>query len=102
MTVVRLAGGGLFLHSPVPLDDNLRTALDKIDSVRAIVAPSRAHHLFVGDYVKAFRGAKLHAAPGLPEKRKDLRFDSILSDEAGADWRGQIDQHLVRRRTAPE
>jgi hypothetical protein len=94
MTIVRLADGGLFLHSPVPLDAETRTALNEIGPVHAIVAPSKAHHLFVGDYVKAYPAAKLYGAPGLPEKRKDLRFDAILGDEAGADWRGEIEQHL--------
>ncbi len=96
MTVLRLADGSLFLHSPVPLDAETGTALDEIGSVRAIVAPSKAHHLFVGDYVKAYPGAKLHLAPGLPDKRKDLKFTSILGDEAHADWQGQIEQHLFR------
>jgi Domain of unknown function (DUF4336) len=96
MTVIRLANGGLFLHSPVPLDATLSAALDQLGQVRAIVAPSKAHHLFVGDYVKAYPAAKLHGAPGLPEKRKDLMFDAILSDESPPDWRGQIDQHMFR------
>src|SRR6202035_534875 len=74
MTVVRLADGSLFLHSPVSLDTETSTALDEIGSVREIVAPSRAHHLFAGDYSKAYPGAKLHGAPGLPDKRKDLKF----------------------------
>ncbi len=94
MTIVRLGDRGLFLHSPIPLDAEIRTALNDIGPVRKIVAPSRAHHLFVGDYVNAYPGAKLHAAPGLPEKRKDLNFDSILGDEADPDWEGQIEQHL--------
>ena len=34
MTVIRLADGGLFLHSPVPLDAALRAALDQIGPVR--------------------------------------------------------------------
>jgi hypothetical protein len=96
MTVVRLADGSLFLHSPVSLDAETRTALDEIGTVRAIVAPSRAHHLFAVDYTKAYPGAKLHGAPGLPDKRKDLKFSSTLSDEAHADWQGQIEQHLFR------
>jgi hypothetical protein len=94
MTIVRLADGGLFLHSPVPLDPDTRTLLNEIGPVRVIVAPSRAHHLFVGDYVKAYPAVKLHGAPGLPEKRKDLKFDAILGDHADPDWQGQIEQHL--------
>ena len=96
MTVIQLADRGLFLHSPVPLDADLRAALDALGAVRAIVAPSKAHHLYVGDYVAAYPDAKLHGAPGLADKRTDLKFDSILSDEADPDWRGQIDQHFFR------
>jgi hypothetical protein len=80
VTVIRLADGSLFLHSTVPLDADLRAALDELGPVRAIVAPSKAHHLFVGDYVGGYPHAKLRGAPGLPEKRKDLKFDSILSE----------------------
>jgi hypothetical protein len=96
MTVIRLTDGSLFLHSPVPLDSGLRAELSDLGQVRALVAPSKVHHLFVGEWVSAYPEAKLHGAPGLPEKRKDLAFDSILSDESPADWRGQIDQLLFR------
>jgi hypothetical protein len=39
MTVVRLADGGLFIHSPVSLDGALRAAVDALGPVTAIVAP---------------------------------------------------------------
>jgi hypothetical protein len=45
MTIVILVYRGLFLHSPVPLDAGTKSALDQIGAVRAIVAPSKAHHL---------------------------------------------------------
>jgi Domain of unknown function (DUF4336) len=96
MTVIKLADGSLFLHSPVRLDADTKRALDETGSVRAIIAPSRAHHLFVGDYVAAYPEAKVHGAPGLAEKRKDLKFDSILGDDPHPDWAGQIEQHLFR------
>jgi hypothetical protein len=54
MTVIRLANGSLFLHSPILLDPETRAALDEIGAVREIVAPSKAHHLFVGEYLKAY------------------------------------------------
>jgi uncharacterized protein DUF4336 len=94
MTIIRLTDGSLFLHSPVPLDAALRAALDEIGPVRAIVAPSKAHHLFVGDFVKAYPQAKLAGAPGLADKRKDVRFDTLLGDEPHPEWQGQIEQHL--------
>lgn len=96
MTVVRLANGDLFLHSPVKLDDETRAALDAIGPVRCVVAPSKVHHFFVGPYRDAYPGAKLFAAPGLPAKRKDLRFDEELGDTAPSEWRGQLEQTLFQ------
>jgi hypothetical protein len=92
MTVIRLADGSLFLHSPVRLDDETRSALDELGPVRAVVAPSKVHHLFAGDYGRAYPGARLYGAPGLAEKRRDLRIDALLDDEPPAGWRGVIDQ----------
>ncbi|MGH7814462.1 MAG: DUF4336 domain-containing protein [Candidatus Binataceae bacterium] len=110
MTVIRLPGGGLFLHSPIRLDEETKAALDSLGEVHAIVAPSRAHHLFVGDYAKAWPSAKLHAAPGIAGEirdlrawfgaRRDLKFDSILGDEPHPDWAGAIEQHLFRGASA--
>jgi len=95
-TVVRLADGGLFVHSPARLDPETQQALEALGPVRAVVAPSKAHHLFAGDYQHAYPDARLFGAPGLPEKRQDLRFDEVLSDEPPAAWRGQLEQHLFR------
>ena len=96
MTVIRLADGGLFLHSPVRLDDETRRALDALGSVRAVVAPSKVHHFFVGDYLAGYPQAQVYAAPGLAEKRRDVQFHGPLGDEAPAEWHGQIEQHLFR------
>lgn len=96
MTVVRLPDGGLFLHSPVRLDAATREALDGIGPVRAVVAPSKVHHFFVGDYRAAYPDARLYAAPGLADKRKDLRFDAELGDAAPPEWAGVLDQVVFR------
>src|SRR5262245_8407197 len=96
MTVIRLADGSLFLHSPVQLDAATRRALDALGPVRAVVAPCKVHHFFVSDYAAAYPGAELHAAPGLPEKRRDIAFAAVLDDVAPPLWRGQIEQHVFR------
>jgi hypothetical protein len=96
MTVVRLPDGGLFLHSPVRLDAETRQALDAIGSVRCVVAPSKVHHFFAGDYAAAYPMARVFAAPGLSEKRKDLSIQAVLDDEPQPAWRGAIEQHLFR------
>jgi hypothetical protein len=76
------------------LDAETRSAIAEIGPVHAIVAPSKAHHLFAGDYVKAYPAAKLYGAPGLAEKRRDLNFAATLGDEADSAWEHQIAQHL--------
>jgi len=96
MTVIHLAAGGLWLHSPVRLDAETRGALDALGPVRAVVAPSKVHHFFVGDYISAYPEARAYAAPGLAEKRRDLRFHAVLGDEAPAEWRSDVEQHLFR------
>ena len=106
MTVIKLASGGLFLHSPTKLDDETKRALYAIGEVRAVVAPSRAHHLFVGDYIKTWPGAKLYGPPGLVGDirdfkarfgaRRDLKLDAVLGDEPQQEWAGEIDQHLFK------
>jgi len=109
MTVIKLASGGLFLHSPVRLDDETKRALDAIGEVRAVVAPSRAHHLFVGDYIRTWTGAKLYGPPGLVGDiadlrarigaRRDLKLDAVLGDEPQSEWAGYLDQHLFKGAT---
>ena len=96
MTVVRLHDGSLFLHSPVRLDAETRGALDTLGPIRAVVAPSKVHHFFVGDYVSGYPEAAVHGAPGLAAKRPALRFDHVLGDEAPAEWRDDLEQHVFR------
>jgi hypothetical protein len=96
MTVIRLADGTLFLHSPVQLDASIRMTLEKLGPVAAIVAPSRAHHLFIADYLKTYTDARLYGAPGLAQKRRELKFHSTLGDLPPLDWYGEIEQHLFR------
>lgn len=96
MTVIRLADGGLFLHSPVPLDAAMRQALDRIGRVRWIVGPSRVHHFYLGDYARAYPEAVLCAAPGLREKRRDLHFQCVLDDAALPPWGPAIPMRLLR------
>jgi hypothetical protein len=92
MTLVRLAGGGLFVHSPIPLEDEIRKRVDALGPVAAIAAPSRFHHLWAGEWKRAHPGALLCACPGLERKRPDLPWDRVLGDEPEPLWRGELDQ----------
>jgi len=44
-TVIRLAGGALWVHSPCTPTDDVCAALDALGEVRFIVVPNRWHHL---------------------------------------------------------
>ena len=96
MTVVRLVDGGLLVHSPVQLDEVTRRDLDGLGPVRAVVAPNRYHHLHVSAYFAAYPEGRVFGAPGLPEKRRDLPFHAVLSDEAPPLWAGQLHQLVFR------
>jgi hypothetical protein len=98
MTVIRLPGDRLLLHSPVALDADLRQRLDAIGRVSFAVAPNRLHHLHAGEVATAYPGARLWVAPGLERKRPDLVFEAILGDEPPEEWRGEVDQVFFRGR----
>ncbi len=92
MSVVRLQDGGLFVHSPVALDDATRAAVDALGPVKALVAPSLFHHLYVGEWIAAHPRAVACHCPGLEKKRSDLRWDRALGDEPEPEWKGELDQ----------
>lgn len=92
MTVVRLAAGGLFVHSPVALDAAMREAVDTLGPVRAVVAPSVFHHLHVGAWMRAYPEAVFAACPGLEWKRPDLAFHLVTADSPHEVWAADLDQ----------
>ena len=80
MTIVRLRDGGLWIHSPVPINAKLQESIDALGPVRALVAPSRLHHMFVQPWKDAYPQAKIYAAKGLAKKRPDLSIDAVIED----------------------
>lgn len=92
MAVLRLEDGGLLVWSPVAMSDPLKQAVTALGPVRHIVAPNSLHHLAMPDWAAAFPEAALHGAPGVAEKRPELRFDNVLGDTPPPDWDGQVDQ----------
>jgi hypothetical protein len=96
MTVVRLPGSKLLLHSPVAATDELVREITALGSVAYLVAPNRFHHLYVGEWLQACPEAAAYVAPGLDEKRPDLQIAGVLTDEPEPGWADTIDQVLVR------
>jgi hypothetical protein len=98
-TVVRLANGSLFVHSPGPFDAGARAFVAAHGPVAAIVAPSLFHHLWAGEWKEAHPEALLCACPGLDRKRPDLPWDRVLGDAPEAPWTDEIDQVSFAART---
>jgi hypothetical protein len=96
MTVIRMKNGALFLHSPTKLTPTLKKRLDEIGKVTIIVCPNKLHHLYVNSYVDSYPAAKIYAAPGLGEKRKDIQFNGTLLDDPNEAWSEEIDQMVFR------
>ena len=96
MTVIRTAGGGLWLHSPVPIDDALAAALAELGTVKYLVAPNKFHHMFFAEALERYPDARRYAAPGLKSKRKDIEFHAELSSETPPELAGDIAQVYLR------
>ncbi|MFL9983438.1 DUF4336 domain-containing protein [Paraburkholderia sediminicola] len=96
MTVARLAGGGLWLHSPVTMTAEVRNELDAIGPVNHIVCPNLYHHVYAGEAVAAYPRAMLHGPHALRRKRKDLPFAADLSDTPHPDWASDLIPLTIR------
>ena len=95
MTVVRLPDGGLWLYSPVPVDDALAEQIECLGAVRHLVAPSRGHHLFAAEAKARWPAATLWVSPGLAAAQPDLSADATLSDHESA-WAAELEPLRLR------
>lgn len=96
MAAIRLSGKRLFLYSPVPLSPGLRDELGRLGRVAFIVSPNKIHNLTLTEYRAAYPEAKVFAPPGLPERRPDLSFDSVLSGQPVLDWSSELEYVLTK------
>jgi hypothetical protein len=99
MTVVRLANGGLWVHSPIVDDDALVREVEALGPVRHLVAPNWIHYAHIPRWQARFPDAQTHVAPNVQARAQgkgvSLRVDHLLSDEPPPEWAGEIDQTIV-------
>ena len=96
LVVVRLAGGGLWIHSPIPVTPRLRTELAALGEIRHVVGPNCYHDECLVEFQREYPAALFHAAPGLAAVKRDVRFGAERSDAPHPDWAGGLEQHLIR------
>lgn len=94
-TVVRLANGGIWLHSPGPLQPALTAEISALGPVQALVAPNAMHHLYLAENSRAFPQATVYISPTLLAKIKGSFPYEILGDESPELWRSELAQYLV-------
>ncbi|EGA72179.1 hypothetical protein VISI1226_05224 [Vibrio sinaloensis DSM 21326] len=94
MTVVRLANGALWLHSPIQLSDSLVEQINQLGTVDYLIAPNHLHHLFLADWLEVYPEAQLYGTNEVIKKRQDLAFDGSLNVEQQWPWREEIEQEL--------
>jgi hypothetical protein len=99
MTVIRLAKGDLFLHSPIPFNKALKTQLDSIGRIRHLVSPNKLHYEGMRDWKAHCPDSINWASPGVRERAREQKiavsFDRDLGESPPAEWAPEIDQCVV-------
>jgi hypothetical protein len=97
MTIVRLPGGGLWIHSPIRPTRSLLDAVQAKGDVADLVAPNTLHYCWIADWRTWFPQVRCFLAPGLERRtRPSLPCDEVLNDVPPPDWRGVIEQTVVK------
>ncbi|MBL6929192.1 MAG: DUF4336 domain-containing protein [Rhodospirillales bacterium] len=99
MTIVRLADGGLWVHSPTEISPALKSDVDALGPVRYLIAPNRIHYWWVEDWVAAYADALSYAAPGVRKKARSkgrfADYDADLAVDGEYPWSGELEMLLV-------
>ncbi|WP_417838217.1 DUF4336 domain-containing protein [Tritonibacter scottomollicae] len=100
MTVIRLANGDLFLHSPIAYTEALAEELKRLGTIRHLVSPNWIHYAYIADWQRHCPDTVAWASPGVRERAQsrkvEITFDRDLEDGPATDWSGEIDQLIVR------
>ena len=92
MTIVRIAGRQLFIHSPTPLTPSLRTALEQVGTPCWLVGPNRLHTRWLQEWAVAYPDALVYVAPGgekhVSEPRARHRF--LLNGLTSYGWEPDV------------
>lgn len=99
MTVVRLASGDLFLHSPIAFNIRLAERLSSMGRVRHLVSPNQFHYAHIGEWSRVFPDAVTWASPRVRERAHargiEVQFKQDLDAHAPGAWRNEIDQTAI-------
>ncbi len=90
MTIVRLANGDLWCHSPIELTGKMQEQIDKLGPVKHLISPNKIHYAYIDHWKKAYPKSLAWASPGVrdrAEKQKiEVNFDRDLDNNAPPEW----------------
>lgn len=104
MTIVRLpdddlAGGGLWIHSPIELSPLLRPQIDELGEVTHIVSPFHHHYAHLAQWAQTYPNATVWGAPKLDAATAQTKLHDTLDDTPRGAWSRVLDQLVVRGNT---
>ncbi|KIM42147.1 hypothetical protein M413DRAFT_409255 [Hebeloma cylindrosporum] len=70
-TAIQLQNGGVWVLASTPLDAETKLKIDELGPVKYIIGADAVHHLFLGDYKKAYPSAKLIAPEEVLSRHDD-------------------------------
>jgi len=91
MAVVRCEDGGLWVHSPVALDADLKAELAAIGDVAHIVSPNFEHVKYAPEWIKAFPDANAYGCPGLQADKPDIAYTATIGSTIPETWPSEIE-----------
>lgn len=93
-TLARLEDGGLWMHSPIPIDDAVAEQIDALGELRHIVAPNGWHDSYAGTAKERYPEATLWGSPALRQSKSPPPVDAWLGD-AEPPWAGELCPMLI-------
>ncbi len=98
MTIIRLASGDLFIHSPTPLPDSLKAEIDALGTVKHLVSSNFIHYWWIGEWHEKYPQAIRWASPKVRPRaaKHNINFDRDLAGQPEPEWADEIDQMIIR------
>ncbi|MGO2507504.1 MAG: hypothetical protein ACTH6Y_00775 [Vibrio hibernica] len=95
MIVIKLEDEQLVVISPIELNTQKQLELSNLGTLKAIISPTSTYHQYLSDWWLAYSEAYFYATHALIEKRTDLNFDGVLSNNTPELWQGQLLQTSI-------
>jgi len=94
MTVARLPGGMLWVHSPVAWSARLAAELESLGRPRWFIAPNNFHDLYWREWIEAYPDAEFLAPQGYGGPGADQTFATLAPGKPlPREWEGRVEAH---------